>query len=99
MLQEFIVSSLKEFSEGNTAKYTRLVSELNPNTPPAKLFNWFHLLGLTTRQLNYDVHKTLIDAIFKFDWNAPQVVLEKYVELLLRLMSANAIFTKPVLEA
>lgn len=102
-LSQYVEKSLKEFSCGETKNYSRLVHELNFQRAKQQLsvsaFNWFQTIGLCARQLNLSLHRELVSVILNFQWGYPEPVLQKYSELLLRLITADGSFTKPVLEA
>lgn len=99
-LQAFIETSLEECTNNEAMNYDRLVREFAfANTTPQNVWNWLDLLSRSVSKLNFNIHQKVIQKLLSYSWDFPREVNAKFKELLLRLMSADALFTKPALKS
>ena len=63
------------------------------------MLSWLEIMGLSVSKLDFNTHHMLISALLSYSWDFPEPVNIKFKELLLRLMSSDALFTTPCLEA
>jgi len=99
-LQNFVEKSLEDCTKDEDLNYKRLVQEfVFANTSPQNVWNWLEIMGLSVSKLDFNTHHMLISALLSYSWDFPEPVNIKFKELLLRLMSSDALFTTPCLEA